>query len=183
VEKHPAASDHPPASKAPATLSPTSAEPPSARTRPLGRDEHDQGSVAFEGDPAAPAQKQPALDPKLADILGRKADAAVAANDLRASPDPAEVQAAIARVRPALDACIVDALAGPDASALAGRKSGLLLLVTPSTGRTEGALEDAELASTPLGACLKRAASKVSIPPFRGEPLAVRVPIVLGAAR
>jgi DNA-directed RNA polymerase subunit RPC12/RpoP len=132
------------------------------------------GAVGFESAPAAPV-----LDPSLKEALTRKDSAAAAPAPVR-SLDPAEVQAGIARGRPAFDACVSEAVAASGGSAIAGRRTGLLLLVAPS-GRAEGVLEDPELAEAPLGACLSRAAARLSFPPFDGEPVAVRVPIVVGA--
>jgi hypothetical protein len=95
--------------------------------------------------------------------------------------DPAVVQAVIARSRPELDACVAKALEDPVTSSFAGRKAALLLLVAPN-GKAEAALEDGDLDASPFGACLRRAAGKMTFPPFEGEDVGARVVLQLGRA-
>jgi hypothetical protein len=143
---------------------------PTARPAPSS-----DSAVAFESAPSV----APAIDPRVAAALARKADASV--TPLPDSLDPAEVEAIVARARPSFDACVDEALAGEEGGAISGRRIGLLLLVAPA-GRADGTVEDADLAARPLGACLARAAARLSFRAFRGEPVAVRVPIVIGQA-
>jgi hypothetical protein len=86
----------------------------------------------------------------------------------------------IARSRPEFDACVARALQDPVTSSFAGRKAALLLLVAPN-GKAEAALEDGDLDASPFGACLRRAAARMSFPPFEGEEVGARV--VLGLDR
>jgi hypothetical protein len=65
---------------------------------------------------------------------------------------------------------------------LLGRHIGLLLLVSPS-GLVEGSeVEEADVERGPLGECLRRVASRMTFPPFEGEEVALRVPLVLAAS-
>jgi hypothetical protein len=89
------------------------------------------------------------------------------------------VQAIIGRNRPALDACVAEALRDPATSAHAGRKAALLILVSP-TGKVEAALEDGELDASPLGECLRRAAQKMPFPAFKGADVGARIVLQLG---
>jgi len=93
---------------------------------------------------------------------------------------PASVERAIARKKASFDQCVDQALAGPGGEALAGRKIALLIAVE-SGGLVEAAqVEQPEIESSPLGACLRRAAGGLLFPPFEGEPVGVRIPLQLG---
>jgi hypothetical protein len=88
----------------------------------------------------------------------------------------------VARQRASFDKCVEAALRAEGGAALAGRKIGLLVLVG-SGGIVEATeVEEAEIEGTPLGACLRRAAARLLFPPFDGEPVGLRVPLVLGSA-
>jgi hypothetical protein len=93
--------------------------------------------------------------------------------------DPATMQSIIAANRPAFDACVERALHDPVTSSFAGRRAALLLLIAP-TGRAEAALEDADLDASPFGACLRRVASKMAFPTFKGDDVGARIVLVLG---
>ncbi len=95
---------------------------------------------------------------------------------------PASVQTAVARQRAAFDRCVVAALSAEGGQALAGRKTGLLVAVGPG-GLVEAAeVEEPEIEGSPLGACLRKAAARLLFPPFDGEPVGLRIPLVLGDA-
>jgi hypothetical protein len=89
------------------------------------------------------------------------------------------MQGIIGKSRPAFDACVERALQDPVTAAFAGRKAALLLLIAPN-GKAEAALEDADLDASPFGACLRRAASKMSFPAFQGDDVGARIVLVLG---
>ncbi len=92
------------------------------------------------------------------------------------------MQTAVARQRAAFDRCVQGALQGPGGEALAGRKVGLLVLVS-SGGLVEASeVEEADVEGAPLGACLRKAAGRLLFPPFEGEPVGLRIPLVLGQA-
>ena len=71
------------------------------------------------------------------------------------------------------------ALADPQTASYAGRKVFLIILVAPS-GKAEAALEEPDLDASAFGACVRRAASKMAFPAFRGEAVGARIPFVLG---
>ncbi|HET9551948.1 MAG TPA: hypothetical protein VFP50_03190 [Anaeromyxobacteraceae bacterium] len=88
----------------------------------------------------------------------------------------------MARQKPAFDRCVAAALSGDGGAALAGRKVGLLVAVG-SGGLVEASeVEEADVEASPLGACLRRAASRLTFPPFEGDPVGLRVPLVLGTS-
>jgi hypothetical protein len=91
------------------------------------------------------------------------------------------MQSIIARSRPALDACVERAVQDPVTASYAGRKAALLILVTPN-GKAEAALEDGDLDASPFGACLRRAAQKMSFPAFKGEEVGARIVLQFGRA-
>ena len=55
------------------------------------------------------------------------------------------------------------------------------LLVAPN-GKAEAALEDGDLDASPFGACLRRVASKMAFPQFKGDDVGARIVLVLGRA-
>ena len=94
---------------------------------------------------------------------------------------PASVHAAIGRGKPSFDQCVGVALSGIGGAALAGRKIGLLVAVGNGGLVEASEVEEADIESSPLGACLRRAAAKLTFPPFDGEMVGVRIPLQLGA--
>jgi len=141
--------------------------------------------VAFDSAPADGQKAKPAappVDPALAEALKRKEEAvAPRAQPLAEGLDPAEMQAVIRGNRTALEGCVARALADPATAGYAGRKVSLIILVAPN-GRAEAALEEPELDASAFGACLRRVATKMTFPAFRGEPVGARIPLVLGRA-
>jgi len=91
------------------------------------------------------------------------------------------MQAVLRVNRAALETCVERALADPQTAGYAGRKVSLIILVAPN-GRAEAALEEPDLDASAFGACLRRAASRMAFPAFRGEPVGARIPLVLGKA-
>ena len=89
------------------------------------------------------------------------------------------MQAVIAKSRPDFDACVQKALQDPVTASFAGRRAALLLLVAPN-GKAEAALEDGELDASPFGACLRRAAGRMTFPAFTGDDVGARIVLVLG---
>jgi hypothetical protein len=108
-------------------------------------------------------------------------DDAVVATPAEAPAPPrrleeAEVAAALASRRDALDACF----AAADAGAPPGSVVRLLVRVEPS-GRVAGArTDDPLLDESPLGACLGEVARAMSFEPFEGDPVRVELPLRLG---
>jgi hypothetical protein len=94
---------------------------------------------------------------------------------------PATVQRGIARQKPAFDKCVEAALSAPGGEALAGRKIGLLVAVGNGGLVEASEVEEPDIEGSPLGACLRRAAARMLFPPFEGEPVAFRIPLLLAA--
>jgi hypothetical protein len=95
---------------------------------------------------------------------------------------PAAVQVAINRQRVAFDKCVEGARGAPGGDALAGRKVALLVFVGNGGLVEASEVEEADIEASPLGACLRRAATRLLFPPFEGEMIGVRIPLLLGAA-
>jgi hypothetical protein len=134
--------------------------------------------------PAAPTAPPAAAKPPPAQPPAQPPTAAPeAAPKLPASKalSPVAVQRAIGRQKAAFDKCVETALAAPGSEALKGRKIGLIILVD-SGGLVEASeVEEADVEGAPLGACLRRVASRLLFPPFEGESVGMRVPLVLAA--
>jgi hypothetical protein len=131
------------------------------------------------GQPAPRTEPAPARSPEPRSPAPEAGGVEHSPPEAREGLDPAVMEEIIARGRPELDACVVRALEDPVTSAYAGRKAALLILVAPN-GRVEAAVEDGELDASPLGACLRRAAQKMSFPRFSGEDVGARVVLELG---
>jgi len=54
--------------------------------------------------------------------------------------------------------------------------------VNPSGLVEASEVEEADVEAAPLGGCLRKAAGRLLFAPFDGETIALRVPLVLGAA-
>jgi hypothetical protein len=52
--------------------------------------------------------------------------------------------------------------------------------MSPSGGANDAFIDDDGLQSSQLGKCIKRAALKMTVSPYDGEPVPVRVPLRLG---
>lgn len=123
----------------------------------------------------APAGDAPAPGPAPA---APPAPAAAPAADATRPPrrlEHAEVAAAVAARRDAIDACV--AATSADAAASGGRRFLLVLSVDPSGRVTEVRIDDPVLADSALGRCLARVASEVSFEPFDGEPVEIELPL------
>jgi hypothetical protein len=92
------------------------------------------------------------------------------------------VQGAVARERAAFGRCVEEALRSSESVALSGRRLGLLVAVDPSGTVLASEVDDAQVEAGPLGACLRRAASRLLFPPFEGDPVGIRIPLVIASA-
>ena len=70
-------------------------------------------------------------------------------------------------------------LADPATAPYAGRKVSLIILVAPN-GKAEAALEDPDLDASNFGACVRRAAGRMTFPQFKGEAVGAMIPMVIG---
>jgi hypothetical protein len=71
------------------------------------------------------------------------------------------------------------ASSGPDAQ-FVGRQVDLYVEMSPSGAANDAFIDDDALSSSGLGKCIKKAAMKMSVSPYEGEPVPVRVPLRLG---
>jgi DNA-directed RNA polymerase subunit RPC12/RpoP len=121
---------------------------------------------------SAPAQA-PAPAPPPAEALPPAAPAERVGEGLT----QAQIESALRSARKRFEACLQDAR-GTDPR-LDGRRVTLRLDVQPSGAVTHPTLDDASLAATDLGSCLKGAARHAAFPRFEGDALRLDVPIVL----
>ncbi len=119
--------------------------------------------------PVAPAQATPVPEPPVARPAGR-------------TLAPSAVHAAIARGKPSFDSCVEVAITAPGGAALSGRKIALLVAIGQAGTVEASEVEDPDIESSPLGACLRRAAGRLVFPPFDGDVVGIRVPLQLGAS-
>ena len=101
----------------------------------------------------------------------------------RVTLSPASVQTALGRQRAAFGACVDAAAAQGGGGGLEGRRVALLVIVNANGLVDAAEVEEDDLKRERLGACLARVAARLLFPPFDGEPVAVRVPLLLGAPR
>jgi hypothetical protein len=146
--------------------------------------------------PKEPPQREPASKPKppqaapdksALDLPGAKRDvppapvpAAAGRRGDGESLAPADVEAAVKKNWKAFDGCVEDAVRNEPGLQVLSRRVGLYLTVNPSGIVTAPRLDDPELLDTEFGACLKSTARKMVFPQFQGDPLQVKVPLVLG---
>lgn len=122
--------------------------------------------------PAPPAAAAPAPTPPASRIAIPAAGRALS---------PAAVQTAVGRLRVPFDRCVQSALGEAGGQALVGRRIGLLVAVGPGGLVETSEVDEPDVEQSPLGACLRRVASRLLFPPFDGEPVGLRIPLVLGA--
>lgn len=114
--------------------------------------------------------------------LALGAPAPAAAGPARRPPDATALRRAVARQKPAFDACLTrQARALP--WGMNGRRAILRLTIQP-TGRVgHASLDPGWLEARPLGRCLVDAGRRLVVAPFAGEAVGVDVPLLLSVAR
>ena len=151
--------------------------------------------------PARPAPSPPAAPPRVA-VASPPATAPVtsppSAPDAEASPvrpgrpapppasssteeplDEKQIEATIARFQPTFEQCVAQARRNEPQLMGESRRITVTMTVNPNGRALYPTLDDALLNTTELGACLKREAGRMAFPEFAGEPVRVRVPLVL----
>ncbi|HEX7489202.1 MAG TPA: hypothetical protein VF341_09875, partial [Anaeromyxobacteraceae bacterium] len=93
--------------------------------------------------------------------------------------DQAKVEAAFAKHRGSLDACVAQARQNEPGVNLDGRTINVTMTVNPNGKGLYPTLDDVELNGSELGNCLKREAGKIQFPAFGGDAIRVTKPIVL----
>jgi hypothetical protein len=165
-----AAARRPVPSPPPRGPAPDATAPAAAPGLDLRGPEHRAPAEAQGGDPAA----------ERADVA--RADRAPEAEPAASPPrrlEDAEVAAALAARRDAIDACV--AATDPDGTAAGGRRFLLVLSVRPSGRVTYARIDDAEVDATALGRCIASVARDMAFEPFEGEPVRVELPLRLAA--
>ena len=94
--------------------------------------------------------------------------------------DEQELQALLARYVTGFDVCVAEARRDEPALVASPRRAVLTMTVRPSGKAVYPTLDDAQLSNTALGACIKRHTSTFAFPESGGEPVRVRMPLVLG---
>ena len=167
---------------------------------PSGAPQRQRGGTAGSAGGRAPAGSQAPSrrgdagagkrDPKLLDLLDRKADAALvpvpAAGELstgRASLDEATLRRALSARSSAFSACIARAAKADPGLRLQNRPLVLELVVRPSGRVSKAAMVDPRDAASPLGACVVATARRMVFPSFDGEEILVQAPLKLSAVQ
>jgi hypothetical protein len=94
--------------------------------------------------------------------------------------DEQELQAQLARYASSFDGCVAEARRDEPALVANPRRAVLTMTVRPNGRAVYPTLDDAQLSNTALGACIKRQTATFAFPESGGEPVRVRMPLVLG---
>ena len=152
-----------PAAAAPrAASAPTQAALARPKPEPAPAKEPAAASTAPKAEPPAPA-------------AGEEAEAT-------RSPPPVSAESlrrALAASRAGFDACVAEAVRRDPDLDLADKKVTLTVTVAPTGTVNYPTLDDANLAHSDLGTCLKAAARKLSVASFSGEARRVELPLAL----
>lgn len=188
-----AAPDPPPRAPAPdrRAQKPRKESPPPRRESPRRVAEARPAPTAG----SRPAPQQPAAAPAAAPSPGAQpatepAALARASSPATVAPGPVtsntdrpledkDIEATIARYAKAFEGCVAQARKAEPQLVTDQRRVTVTMTVNPNGRALYPTLDDQELSTTSLGACLKKEAGKMSFPEFGGEPLRVRVPLVL----
>jgi hypothetical protein len=125
----------------------------------------------------AAAKAEPPARPAAASVQAAAASAAPAPNDGPLLEE--QIQATIARYAGAFEGCAAQAHRQEPQLVAEQRKVTITMTVTPAGKVLYPTLDDQELSNSGLGACLKREAAKMAFPEFGGEPVRVRMPLVV----
>lgn len=167
----------------PATL-PGAAEPvPSDSVQPL----LPSGTVPSSSPPpAAPPRTRAAPQAGRPSARGAGRPAHAAGDGAGSEEAPASLRSraeqvianAIAARRAAFETCVRQWLESKPRPGATGRRLDLSLVVNPTGTVTSPKIDDPALEASPLGGCLRNAASK-PFPAFEGEPIQLRIPLRL----
>jgi DNA-directed RNA polymerase subunit RPC12/RpoP len=94
--------------------------------------------------------------------------------------DEQQLQALLVRYATAFDGCVADARRDTPGLLATPRRVVLTMTVRPNGKAVYPTLDDAQLSETTLGACIKRQTATFVFPESRGEPVRVRMPLLLG---
>ncbi len=127
---------------------------------------------------AAAAAEEQSKQPAEGGLQGRPV--ATPAEKLPHGLERAGVLRVVGGSRAAIDACLAEAVKRDASLRESGRMIDLVLTVNPSGKVGSAAIDDAQLAETPLAPCLADAVRGMVFPRFQGEPQPFRVPLTFG---
>jgi predicted Zn finger-like uncharacterized protein len=120
--------------------------------------------------PASPSRAGPASAPVPA--APRRADLP--------PRDEQQIQATLARYARTFEGCVADARRDEPDLLASPRPVVVTMTVRPSGEALYPTLDDAQLTGTALGACVKKQSARMVFPESGGEPVPVRMPLLLG---
>jgi hypothetical protein len=94
--------------------------------------------------------------------------------------DEQQIQATLARYARSFDGCVAEARRDEPDLLASPRPVVVTMTVRPSGKALYPTLDDAHLTGTALGACVKKQSAKMVFPESGGEPVPVRMPLLLG---
>ncbi len=94
--------------------------------------------------------------------------------------DEQQFQAVLARYATSFDGCVAEARRDDPGLLASPRRAVLTMTVRPNGKAVYPTLDDAQLSNTTLGACIKRQTETFVFPESGGEPVRVRMPLLLG---
>jgi hypothetical protein len=94
--------------------------------------------------------------------------------------DEQQIQATLARYAASFDGCVAEARRDEPDLLASPRPVVVTMTVRPSGKTLYPTLDDAQLSGTALGACVKKQSARMIFPESAGEPVRVRMPLVLG---
>jgi predicted Zn finger-like uncharacterized protein len=131
---------------------------------------------------AASAPARSAAGPAPASRAGTESAATPAAPTRGDLPprDEQQIQATFARYAASFDGCVAEARRDEPDLLASPRPVVVTMTVRPSGKTLYPTLDDAQLSGTALGACVKKQSARMVFPESGGEPVRVRMPLVLG---
>jgi len=94
--------------------------------------------------------------------------------------DEQQIQATLAKYATSFDGCVAEARRDEPDLLASPRPVVVTLTVRPSGKALYPTLDDAQLSGTALGACVKKQSARMVFPESGGEPVPVRMPLLLG---
>jgi predicted Zn finger-like uncharacterized protein len=189
-----------PASAAPASAISLPVEAPARPTEPAAAAQASPPEAAPVAAPAVTTWKAERRDkekraPPAPPALARSA--AAPASSSRAGPESAaipatpprddlpprdeqQIQATLVRYARSFDGCVADARRDEPGLLASPRPVVVTMTVRPSGKALYPTLDDAQLTETALGACVKKQSARMVFPESGGEPVPVRMPLLLG---
>jgi hypothetical protein len=173
----------PPARPAePAVPVPASSPGPLAVVPPAGAAPKAERTDGRKRAPAPVAAARSAADPASSSLAGPGPAAIPAASPRTDLPprDEQQTQATLATYAGSFDGCVAEARRDEPDLLASPRPVVVTMTVHPSGKVLYPTLDDAELSGTALGACVKKQSARMLFPESGGEPVRVRMPLLLG---